>query len=129
MQIFHDYFIRISKFLLLLTLVIMQEQTTGQGKMKAKINTNQNNTVRLATDSPSIKRNVEIQDNQKISATSRNIIAMGNEKEGDDYLQTKKYCEFDKSVDDDGCVVIHYVDGGSKKLCNNMLVEGGWTAW
>ncbi|MCY7422645.1 MAG: hypothetical protein LH478_12985 [Chitinophagaceae bacterium] len=123
MQVSHDYFIRFSKFLLLLALVSVHEQTTGQAKMRARTLTNQNNAVRLATDSPSTKRNVEIQNNKTISASSRNIVAMGNETDGYAYLQSKKYCGYEKSVDDEGCVVIQYVDGGAKKLCNDMLVE------
>ncbi len=123
MKVSNDYFIRFSKFLLLLTLVSMHEQTTGQAKMKARPLTNQNNAVRLATDSSFRKRNVEMQDKTTIDASGKILIAMGNEKDGYTYLQTKQYCEFDKSVDDEGCVVIHYGDGGSKKLCKDMLVE------
>ncbi len=123
MKASHIYLIRFSKFLLLLVFVSMQQQTTGQAKMKARPLINQNSAVRLATDTPFRKKNIDLQNNTTISVTDKNFAVMGSEKDGYAYLQTKQYCEFEKAVDDNGCVVIHYVDGGSKKLCNDYLVE------
>lgn len=123
MKASHIHLNRILKFLLLLILGSIQQQTIGQTRMKAKPLTNQKSAVRLAIDTPFRKNKIEIQDNTTVTVTGKNIPVMGSEEDGYAYLQTKKYCEFEKAVDDDGCVVIQYVDGGSKKICNDFLVE------
>lgn len=52
-----------------------------------------------------------------------NYSRMGNEADGYAYLATKESCDFEKTVDDSGCVVIAYADGGKKKVCNGLLFE------
>ena len=39
------------------------------------------------------------------------------------YLVSKKDCEFVKSIDADGCVIIRYSDGLVKKVCNGYISE------
>ena len=41
----------------------------------------------------------------------------------DPYLESKASCEFQKTIDDDGCVIIKYADGLIKKVCKGNVRE------
>ncbi len=39
------------------------------------------------------------------------------------FLQSKANCDFEKAVDSNGCIIIRYTDGLTKKICNGILKE------
>lgn len=39
------------------------------------------------------------------------------------FLQSKQNCDFEKAVDSNGCIIVRYTDGLTKKICKGSLTE------
>ncbi|MBA4167028.1 MAG: hypothetical protein H0X41_05715 [Chitinophagaceae bacterium] len=39
------------------------------------------------------------------------------------YLQSKANCDFEKAIDSNGCILVKYTDGLTKKICGGKLTE------
>jgi hypothetical protein len=61
--------------------------------------------------------------NPGISEVFRNTAATDTVISLTPYLKTKSDCDFEKTIDNDGCIIIKYNDGFIKKSCDGNVVE------
>jgi hypothetical protein len=80
----------------------------------------------LGPDTTPIRRailNKQIHVNPHLIAGYKNFSNTDTVWNLDPYLQSKANCDFEKAIDSDGCILVRYTDGLTKKICGGKLME------
>jgi hypothetical protein len=121
MQLLLRYSSFYGRLLFLLCFTFQQENTTAQLVNKAPNSLNQKPTSQQKGQSQVVNGKQDA----KATMNTASVTKLGEASQGDyiAWLKSKEQCESQKTVDESGCVLIKYSDGGVKKFCNGSLVE------
>jgi hypothetical protein len=118
---------------LLFICIISLNNLSGQ-KTKAKIPTQTMSqpatatsaTVYVAADTTPIRKAIlkdQIRVNNDLYLKYNRVSTVDTVLDLGPFLQAKAGCDFERAFDDNGCVLVRYTDGFTKKICNGRVTE------
>ncbi len=82
--------------------------------------------ARILQDTSPIRKaiiNKQIKVNPRLVYLYGHVPSVDTVADLDPYLRSKQNCDYEKAIDSNGCVLVKYTDGFTKKICDGQLVE------